>query len=121
MEGLKHVNTPRDETVVEVDKAKEFMKFTLHDRLGKVADDTDLLLKRADALAVNLVTKELQPLHPEHTLGQLLEDGQTMPSCSMWSNSWHTALRRSGASLQVRALTGGPVVLIWCVTLHYRW
>ena len=40
-----------------------------------------------------------------------------MPCWSMCSNSCLAALKRSGGSLRKRADTGGPVVVMWCVTL----
>ena len=47
---------------------------------------------------------------------QLLEEGRTIPSWDMWSNSFLAIIRRSGANQRVRPCTAGPVVLIWCIT-----
>ena len=44
---------------------------------------------------------------------QLLADGRMMPKSSMCSNSCRAILTRSGLAHE---WTGGPVVVIWCVT-----
>ncbi len=46
----------------------------------------------------------------------MLEEGRTIPSCSICSNSRRATFRRSGGRRRVRALTGGPFVWRWCVT-----
>lgn len=48
---------------------------------------------------------------------QLLEEGRMIPSSIMWSNSRRAICRCSGDSRRALAETGGPVVVMWCVTL----
>ena len=47
----------------------------------------------------------------------LLEDGWIMPNSNMCSNSRRAIRRRSGERQRAREDTGGPVVLMWWVTL----
>ena len=46
---------------------------------------------------------------------QALDEGLTMLSCSISSNSLLATCKRSGARRRGGADTGGPTVSIWCV------
>ena len=74
MERLEGVGTTGDETVVKVDKTEELSQLALGGGLREIADDAYLLLKRADALAVHMMPKELQMCHSQHALGWIDQD-----------------------------------------------
>ena len=46
----------------------------------------------------------------------MLEEGRIIPNSNMCLNSLRATWRRSGDKRRARAETGGPVVLMWCVT-----
>ena len=46
----------------------------------------------------------------------MLEEDRIIPNSNMCAKSLRATWRRSGDKRRARAETGGPVVLMWCVT-----